>query len=282
MVTIVYEIPGLVFSGSNAMELADVIMQTIEPDTWFETEGLAEGTIAPYSANRLVVRQTVDVHNKIKDFLDSLQSNAPTTIPLEIPPEKFLQERQELQRQRQTLEMDVARLRARTAAVEQAIAQTTATVARKLEDDSVTKELERILEINAKLLEVAKKRYESGTASAAEIQQMEEKLARARIDLAKRREELSRIAGGDELAKFNSELTAIAIDLAEKTAELQVLDTQLGRTETQLAMATTLDPQLSELRYAKEAFEAAQRRVNELKTRLANLIPPTVTMIGEN
>jgi len=45
-------------------------------------------------------------------------------------------------------------------------------------------------------------------------------------------------------------------------------------------MATTLDPQLSELRYAKEAFDAAQRRISNLKTTLANLTPPTVTVIG--
>ena len=280
MVTAVYEVPGLVYSSSTAAALADVIKQTIEPDSWFEM-GLGEGEIAPYLADKLVVRQTVDVHQKIRDFLqDVIKNDSPASIPLEIPPEKFLQERQELQRQRQVLEMDVARLKARTNAVEQAIAKTAAVIAQKLEDDSVTKELEKILEINANLLQVAKKRFDSGTASAAEIQQMEEKLARARIDLAKRREELSRTAGGDELARFNSELTAIAIDLAERTAELQVLNTQLAQTEGQLAIATTLDPQLSELRYAKEAFDAAQRRVSNLKTRLANLVPPTVTVIG--
>jgi len=75
-------------------------------------------------------------------------------------------------------------------------------------------------------------------------------------------------------------LTSLAIDLAEKTAELQVINTQLGQTEGQLAMATTLDPQLSELRYAKEAFDAAQRRISQLKTRMANLVRPTVTVIG--
>ena len=283
MVTVVYDIPGLIYSGSTAMELADVIVQTIEPDSWFENGGLGEGEIAPYLGSKLAVLQTVDVHRKIKNFLaDTVENDAPLAIPLDIPPETFLYEKQELQRQRRMLEMDVARLKARSTAIEQAVARISTEVAQRLGADSVTTELEKILEINANLLAVTKKRYESGTVSGAEIQQVEEKLARARIELARRREELSKAAGGDELAKFNSELTSLAIDLAEKTAELQVVNTQLGQAEGQLAMATTLNTQLSELRYAQEAFDAAQQRVSQLKARLANLVRPTVTVIGAN
>ncbi|MBL7152573.1 MAG: hypothetical protein ISS79_02560 [Phycisphaerae bacterium] len=282
MITVVYEVPGLIYSGSTTMELADVIIRTIEPDSWFENEdGSGEGKITPYLGNKLAVLQTVDVHNKIKRFLeDTAENNAPLAIPPDIPPETFLYEKQELQRVKRMLEMDVARFKARRTAIEQAVAKISVDVAQKLDADPVTAELEKILKINATLLAATKKRYESGTISGAEIQQVEEKLARARIELARRREELSKAAGGAELAKFNSELISLAIDLAEKTAELQVLNTQLGQTESQLAMATTLNTQLSELRYAKEAFDAAQRRISQLKARLANLVPPTVTVIG--
>ncbi len=281
MVTVVYKVPGLVYSGGTAAALADVIVQTIEPDSWLANEdGSGEGEIAPYLGSKLVVRQTIEVHNKIREFLKTVESNAPLAIPLDIPPETFLYEKQELLRERRMLEMDVARFNARRTAIEQAVAKISVDVAQKLDADSVTTELEKILEINANLLAATKTRYESGTISGAEIQQVEEKLARARIELAKRREELSNAAGGYELAKFNSELTSLAIDLAEKTAELQVINTQLGQTESQLAMATTLHPQLSELRYAKEEFDAAQQRVSHLKTRMANLGPPTVTVIG--
>lgn len=280
MLTMVYQVPGLVYAGSTATELADVILQTIEPDSWFENSDLGQGTIAPYLGSKLVVCQTAEVHKKIKDFLRNVENDAPLGIPLDIPPETFLIEKQQLQREKRMLEMDVARMKARRAAIEQAVGETHAQITTRLADDSVTTELQRILEINANLLTATKQRYESGTVSSAEIQQVEEKLARARIELARRREELSKAAGGNELAKFNSELTTLAIDLAEKTAELQVINTQLGQTEGQLAMATTLNTQLSELRYAKEAFDAVQQRVNRLKTRLANLTPPTVTVIG--
>ena len=202
MTTVVYEVPGLVYSGSTATALADVMVQTIEPDSWLQNEeGSGEGEIAPYLGNKLAVLQTVDVHRKIKNFLDdTAENNTSMGIPLDIPPETFLYEKQELQRERRMLEMDVARFNARRTAIEQGVAKISIEVAQKLDADPVTAELEKILEINANLLTATKMQVESGIVSGAELQQVEEKLARARIELARRREELSKAAGGDQVA----------------------------------------------------------------------------------
>jgi len=280
MVTIVHQIPGFIYSSDTATELADVIIETIAPDSWSGlSEDSAQAAITPYMNNKLIVHQTVEVHLKIRQFLENIESPL-AIIPPDISPETFLYERQELQRQRRMVEMDVARMKARRTATEQAIAQISNEVDRKMTADLVTTELQKILETSAGLLTAANERHKAGAASLGQVREMEQKLARARIELAKRREELSKAAGGDQIAKLNSELTSLSIDLAEKTAELQILNAQLGQTEAQLAMATTLNPKLSELRYAKEASDAAQQRASQLKTRLANLTPPTVTVIG--
>ena len=111
-------------------------------------------------------------------------------------------------------------------------------------------------------------------------QRRSQKLARAKIELAKRREEIGKSAGGDELTKFNSLLTAIMIDLAEKKSHLRVVSEQLERTEEQLSTVAAFDPQVSRIRAAREAFEIAENRFNELKVQVANLQPPTINILG--
>ena len=176
--------------------------------------------------------------------------------------------------------MEVARLQARRGAIEQAIARTSTEVADKLSADSVTTELERIIATNEKQLAATQARYKAGTAPLAEIDQMKEKLARARIELAKRREELAKSVGGNQLAALNAELSSISIDLTESAAELQVLNTHLTQTESQLATANIFDPRTADIRPAKEAFEISRKRVAHLQGLLANLTLPNVTVIG--
>jgi hypothetical protein len=108
----------------------------------------------------------------------------------------------------------------------------------------------------------------------------EEKLARAKIELAQRREQVVKSAGGDRLTKFNDDLAKLSIDTAETTAMLNVVNSQLEETQRQLNAAASFDPEAVERRYATQNLEDANRRVNELKTRGANLQPPTLTVLG--
>ena len=107
-----------------------------------------------------------------------------------------------------------------------------------------------------------------------------EKLTRAKIELAQRHEQLSKSAGGDQLAKYTNELADMTIEFAEKTAALQVLGKQLGQTQQQFMTATVVNPQASRIRQAIRAFEIADQRVDELNTRSANLRHPVVSMLG--
>ena len=72
----------------------------------------------------------------------------------------------------------------------------------------------------------------------------------------------------------------MTIEFAEKTAALRVLSEQLGQTEQQFTAATVVDPRVSRIRQATQAFEIADQRVDELNTRSATLRPPVVSMLG--
>ncbi|MCX5646896.1 MAG: hypothetical protein NTZ17_19785, partial [Phycisphaerae bacterium] len=122
----------------------------------------------------------------------------------------------------------------------------------------------------------------AGRVSAAELAAAEKNMAQARIDLARRREELSKQAGGGQLEEFTRELSRMAIDKAEKEAQLQIVRKQLDEVQRQLAQVLAFDPEAARLRTAQESLNITSGRVAELQMRLSNLQPPMVTMIGAN
>jgi hypothetical protein len=179
--------------------------------------------------------------------------------------------KEDLLHKRQSLDMDVARLQAHGTATEEQIARISDEVTRKLKDDPVAAELAALVDLHAK---------HAGRAPGERIEQVLEKLARAKIELAKHREELSKSAGGDLLRGFSSALAMHMVQLAEKRAELGVVASQFTETERQLEAASSFDPQISQMRLAKQALGVAEYRLNGLKTRLASLQEPSVTVLG--
>jgi type II secretory pathway component GspD/PulD (secretin) len=55
----------------RAYQLSFIIQQTVEPDSWYNVGG--RGEIYPFAGIRLVVYQTLDVHQKIRKLLDALE-----------------------------------------------------------------------------------------------------------------------------------------------------------------------------------------------------------------
>jgi hypothetical protein len=283
MVPCVYEIPALAYSPGSAKELIDTIQNTIDTESWFELSDAGKGTITPYPRLRpkkLAILQTYENHQKIQEFLQTITIDIPAGIPLDIPVEMLLSEKSNLLREKQNLEMEIARLQGRRPAIDEQIMRIKKEIDQKIQDDQVSEELRKILALQVQYLEEIKKLTDVGRASNNEVADAEEKLARARIELARRREQIGASAGTDQLAKFSNELAMQAIDMAEKKAMLEIVSNQLDRTEQQLTAGDISDPQISRIRMAMQALEVAERRVNELNARLVNLQLPTVSVLG--
>jgi len=283
MVPCVYEIPALAYSAGSAKELADAIQNTIDPESWLELGDAGKGTITPYprqQPRKLAILQTYENHQKIWEFLQSITIDIPAGTPSDVPVEMLLSEKSNLLREKQNLEMEVARLQGRRPAIDEQIMRIKKEIEEKIQDDQVSGELRKILDLQVKYLEGVKKLVDTGRVSTAEFADAEEKIARARIELARRREQIGSAAGTDQLAKFSNELAMQAIDMAEKKAMLEIVSDQLNRTEQQLTASTILDPQVSQMRMLTQALEIAERRVTESNARLVNLQLPTVSVLG--
>jgi hypothetical protein len=186
-------------------------------------------------------------------------------------------QRSELVRKIQGLELDLAGMDARREAIGTQIAGVRQRVSEKLSQDPVTQELEKL----ARMHGTSVVKDAEGRPVSRETPNSESAI-RARIELANRREELSKQVGGGQLEEFNKELSRLAIDKAEKEAQLQIVRKQLDQVQRELAQALAFVPEAARVRMAQEALDLAGRRVTELQTRLASVQPPMVTMIGAN
>jgi beta-lactamase regulating signal transducer with metallopeptidase domain/tetratricopeptide (TPR) repeat protein len=69
--TSVYDISDLVGSAADADDIARLVINTVEPDSW-ENKG-GRGTLTTYNDKKLIVYQTREIHKQIRDLLQGLQ-----------------------------------------------------------------------------------------------------------------------------------------------------------------------------------------------------------------
>jgi hypothetical protein len=297
--------PGMPFSEAieilrNAVEppLPIVVMWKelldscdIEPTTPIDMDGLP--SVKLETALRTLIEAVsggfADLSYQIDDDVivireEELQEPQPmpTGPNVEVDVRDLVAQRRALARRLQQLEMNFATTEARREAIERQINRTRHEAAERMEADSVAQEMGNLVEMSQKHLEALARQVETGRLGATELAKARENLTRAKIELARRREELANSAGGSQLKEFNSELSRMAIDTAEKRAELEFLRRQLAETEDQLAQASTFDPRTARIRIAREMLDVADAQVTKLNARLAGLQRPTVAVIGAN
>ncbi len=206
----------------------------------------------------------------------------PTSIALsaEEDTQELIARRRDLSNQIRNLEMQMAGMEARRQAIEEQIARTRDEAERKLAQDTVTKEFQTLVQMIEMRLSQVRKQVDAGQLPQSELAPIQENLTRARIELAKRQEELTKDVGGGRLDSLNSELSQMAIQTAEQKARLEVFRTQLDETQRRLARASAFDPQAARLRTAQQALNIAERQITELTNRQVQLQRPSVTVLA--
>ena len=110
-----------------------------------------------------------------------------------------------------------------------------------------------------------------------------ESVVRANIDFQTRRETLTKHQGGKSLSELNNELASIAMSNSEYEATYQFIREQMDRLQSRklLELANRYEVEiLLKMESVREAFVTVQYRINELKTLLAGMQPPSVSILG--
>lgn len=205
--------------------------------------------------------------------------------------EHVVAEIQDLERQKQQLEMELAGKAARRKAIEEQIAKA-ASVSGRDKDKDLVDALLRLQRLKAKTrvtqartdLEWAERLAAARQASERDVLKSRRELALAELEV-----EVAELSGdaprlpGPQMAKLTDSLAEISIDTAEMAALLKHLTQRLARIRARnlLGLADEYEREVSlRLPLAQQAFERASQRLEELN-RLRQLPGPTVTIIGE-
>jgi len=186
-----------------------------------------------------------------------------------------------LRRELQSIAMKRASQSVTIEAITKKIAEAEAKATEKLKSDPVTNELQRLLELRIPHLENVKKLVEVGRTSPADLADAEERLARARIELAKRREELTKSAGGDLIASLNNQLSNLSIETAQYETRLSNIEEQLKQARELLVTVDEYEVLSMKVDIAKQNLQEAILWYDRMsrEERLLQLAPE-VTVLG--
>jgi hypothetical protein len=198
---------------------------------------------------------------------------------------RLQEEIRNLEQLKQQWEMELYGTDARQRAMEEQIAKLGKQAEAKLDDDPILAELKKVLQIREEKLKRETMMMNQGTISPTELADSREHLALARIEVARRREEIGKTAGGESLNNWNIELADLAIKRAEIESRFSLTQKQLEQIKEKdlLTLAyqiEDLNRDISNLRStvenASEEIDNWQRELERLKAR-----QPKVRLLGD-
>jgi hypothetical protein len=160
------------------------------------------------------------------------------------------------------------------------IADIQARIKQQLENDSITIELQSIVKMSGKLVIEAEKQVKAGTISSLQLDEIKEKLARARIEIARRREQLSNSVGGNLIESLNKELADRSIQATQDEASIQSLEQQLVEAESLLAKADDYELLSLKAEIAKQNLQESILWRDRTSRQIRFLQSPMVSILG--
>jgi hypothetical protein len=185
-----------------------------------------------------------------------------------------------LQQEIQRIEMEQDSHAVSIDATTKQIADIQAKLKEQTTDDTISRELQAILEMQRRHLMSIKTLVEAGGAPHAELADAEEKIARARIELAKRQEELNKSAGGNLIESLNRQLADILLQKAQQEVSLKNLEKQLSEAEKLLDKADDYEMLSLKADIARQNLREAILWRDRMTRRIRMLQRPVVSVIG--
>jgi hypothetical protein len=274
--TRIYQVPAVIRAAGNIQRLANVIMETIEPGSWFEmSEEMGEGSIMSYLGTKLTISQTYEVHLKIQKLLKGLVKGVPVGLGPDVPVEALVGRLRELQKDKENLGKQVSTLSERRVELAKQRGRKT----REMKA-AAQKVLKNDAEAIIAALETLKRRIAMGTGDGPELDQLKYILAKVRMIPANVMREIDKSYSSYYSYDRSDEASVLGDRFYSKQSELAGVKSKIGRIDSLLMANRVIDPEVSQIRLAARRLEFAEGRVYELGVRLANLAWPSVVIIG--
>jgi hypothetical protein len=149
----------------------------------------------------------------------------------------------------------------------------------KLKTDVILKELERVVQINQEKEKNLRDLISRGIALDADVSKASEGVARARIELARRKDELSKSLR-NRTSDLTSMLAGYAMKRTQKEHEFQALHHRLQRSQDLIEKADQYEIQILKLGLAKRNLEDAIMWRDDIKRQMRVPVAPSVIVMG--
>jgi len=187
---------------------------------------------------------------------------------------------EELRNKLERAQMDMASDELMIKSIGEQIAQTMNKLDTQIKEDAVTSELERMLKIQTDRYATAEQLHAQSTASSAEVADALEKVTRARIELAQRREQLSKAAGGDKISSLNNRVADLSLKMTQMKAYQERFEKQLAEAEELLTKADTYELLSLKANLERQNLQQALVWRDAISRQIRMLQEPQVSVLG--
>ncbi|MBW7990093.1 MAG: hypothetical protein FVQ84_08785 [Planctomycetes bacterium] len=153
-------------------------------------------------------------------------------------------------------------------------------ITEQLENDAISIEQQKIIDLIGKLLVEAEKQAKAGTITTSQVDEIKERLARERIAKATRRESLSKSLGGNLIESLNKELADRLIQETQQEASLTSMEKQLVEAESLLAKADDYELLSLKSGMAKQSLQESILWRDRTSRQIRLLQSPMVSILG--
>jgi hypothetical protein len=172
-----------------------------------------------------------------------------------------------LEEEKQKVELEMMGKKARRAALEEQLAKQSDTVEKRINDDAIAAELEKVVKIRQEAMDRLKKLHDSGNVSNTEVNEAVSAAAEARAKLLERRRDAAAEAGGDALQAFNRELLNLSIEQRELEARLDYIARHLPGLREASDLAGDLDRAESDVASARVELRETDAKLRDFALR---------------
>ncbi len=226
---------------------------------------------------QLAEQEATSAENDLREKQKTLREISRSRV---LDRDRILADIYRLRQEVQTAKMNQASNQVIIDATTKRIADIEAKIKKQLENDSITIELQNIVEMSGKFVVEAEKQVKEGKISSLQLDELKEKLARAKIEIARRQEQLSSSVGGNLIETLNKELADRSIQATQDEASILSLEQQLSEAESLLAKADDYELLSLKADIAKQNLQESILWRDRTSRQIRFLQPPMVYILG--
>lgn len=269
--TRVYNLPPMLRIADRVPELAALIRETVEPGSWRGASlGSGHGTVVPSADGRLIVSQSREAHIMIQDLLAKVAIDIAVSLPGEASQETLAERLEFLLPYREQLEHELDRLQERQSQLARERNEEARVAVQSISRDlyTTTTDMKEILADMAK-----GSRENPQSAKLQEAVRVLEQCANRCSVVASGPFHLNPWPGGGEEG-------TVAHRLAAKQSDLREVSRKIAETQRMMTGSKVFDPELSRIERTARRCEQIDAVICDLKTRIENLRPCAVMVLG--